>query len=188
MCNAKEKEKMKKHLANIVSSSRVIGAVILFCMNSISTPFLIVYILCGLTDLIDGPIARKTNSSSELGATLDTIGDVLTYLALTKILVKEKLVPWWILVWIISAGVLFGICAFVSNHRFKKFYLPHTWLGKIFGGSVFVLPVAMQFMPGEIWMSVICSIATIHAFELFYIQLRSKEALPFVASAFHVNK
>lgn len=179
---------MKKHIANIVSLSRVVGAAVLFCMNSISKPFLTVYVLCGFTDLIDGPIARKTNSSSELGASLDTIGDVLTYLALTKILIKQKLVPWWILAWILSAGVLFGICAFVSKHRFKKLYLPHTWLGKIFGGSVFVLPIAMQFMPGEAWMSVICSIATIHAFELFYVQLKSKEALPFVASALHVNK
>ncbi len=179
---------MKKHLANIVSLSRVVGAIALFCMKSISAPFLIVYVLCGFTDLIDGPIARKTNSSSELGATLDTVGDVLTYLALTKILIKEKLVPWWILVWIISAGVLFGICAFVSKHRFGRLYLPHTWLGKIFGGAVFVLPIAMQFMPGAVWMSVICTIATIHAFELFYVQLKSKEAQPFVASAFHVSK
>lgn len=179
---------MKKHLANIVTLSRVAGAVALFCMKTISTPFLIIYVLCGFTDLIDGPIARKTNSSSELGATLDTIGDVLTYLALTKILVMRKLVPWWILVWILSAGVLFGACAFVSKHRFNKLYLPHTWLGKIFGGSVFVLPIAMQFMPGAVWMSVICTIATIHAFELFYVQLKSKEAMPFVASAFHTNK
>lgn len=179
---------MKKHIANIVSLSRVVGAAMLFCMKSISTPFLAVYVFCGFTDLIDGPIARKTNSSSQLGASLDTIGDVLTYLALTKILVKQKLVPWWILVWIISAGVLFGVCAFVSKHRFQKMYLPHTYLGKIFGGSVFVLPIAMQFMPGAVWMAVICSIATVHAFELFYVQLKSREALPFVPSAFHVNK
>lgn len=179
---------MKKHIANIVTLSRVIGAVVLFCMKTISTSFVVVYVLCGFTDLIDGPIARKTNSSSALGASLDTIGDVLTYLALTKVLVMQRLVPWWILVWILSAGVLFGACAILSKHRFKKLYLPHTWLGKIFGASVFVLPIAMQFMPGEVWMAVICSIATVHAFELFYVQAKSKEAKPFVSSAFHVNK
>ena len=117
---------MKKHIANIVSLSRVVGAVVLFCMKSISKSFLVIYVLCGFTDLIDGPIARKTNSSSELGATLDTIGDVLTYLALTKILIKQKEVPMWILIWIISAGILFGLCTFVSKKRFNKFYLPHT--------------------------------------------------------------
>lgn len=179
---------MKKHIANIVTLSRVAGAIVLFFCNEISSLFLSVYVFCGFTDLIDGPIARKTNSSSALGATLDTVGDVMTYLALTKILIMKKLVPLWILIWIISAGLMFGVCALVSNHRFKKFYLPHTWLGKIFGGSVFVLPIAMQFMSGKIWMSVICTIATIHSFELLYIQLKNKTALPFVPTAFHIEK
>ena len=93
----------------------------------------------------------------------------------------------WILIWIISAGILFGLCTFVSKKRFNKFYLPHTYLGKIFGGSVFVLPIMMQFMPGYVWMAVICSIATINSFELFYIQSISTVAKPFVPSAFHVE-
>ena len=153
-----------------------------------TTLFLVIYVLCGFTDLIDGPIARKTNSSSTLGATLDTVGDVGTYLALTKILIKNKLVPDYILVWIISAGVLFGACALVSKKRFNKTYLPHTYLGKIFGGTVFVLPIAMQVVDGAIWMAVICTIATIHVLELFIVQIKSNEAKDFVPSIFHINK
>lgn len=179
---------MKKHLANIISLSRVAGAIALFFFNDISTAFLIIYVLCGITDLIDGPIARKTNSTSPLGATLDTVGDVATYLALTKVLIIKKLVAGWILAWILSAGVLFGVSALISKHRFGKLYLPHTYLGKIFGGAVFVLPLAMQFMPGYVWMSVICSIATVHAFELLYVQSKNKTAEDFVPSALHVNK
>lgn len=179
---------MKKHLANIISLSRVAGAIALFFFNDISTAFLIIYVLCGITDLIDGPIARKTNSTSPLGATLDTVGDVATYLALTKVLIIKKLVAGWILAWILSAGVLFGVSALISKRRFGKLYLPHTYLGKIFGGAVFVLPLAMQFMPGYVWMSVICSIATVHAFELLYVQSKNKTAEDFVPSALHVNK
>lgn len=179
---------MKKHLANIISLSRVAGAIALFFFSSITKVFLAIYIFCGFTDLIDGPVARKTNSTSPLGATLDTVGDVATYLALTKVLAMQKLVPGWILCWILSAGVFFGIDAVISKVRLGKLYLPHTWLGKIFGGSVFVLPIAMQFMEGYIWMSVICSIASVHAIELLYIQSRSKTAEDFVPSAFHVNK
>lgn len=177
---------MKKQIANIVSFSRIIGAVCLFFCKEISPVFLSIYIFCGFTDLIDGPIARKTNSSSTLGASLDTIGDVLTYLALTKILISKKLVPLWIFIWIVCAGILFGICAVITKLRFKKVFLPHTYLGKIFGGSVFVLPLAMQIMPGVIWMSVICSIASIHAIELFYIQLKTKAPRDFVPSVFHL--
>ncbi len=179
---------MKKHLANIVSCTRIVGAVVLFCLDEISTMFLTVYVLCGFTDLIDGPIARKTNSTSVLGSTLDTVGDVLTYLALTKILIKRNLVPIWIFFWILSVGILFGVCAIISKFRFAKIYLPHTYLGKIFGGAVFVLPLAMQIMPKEIWMSIICTIASIHVFELFYIQVKSDSAKDFVPSAFHVKK
>lgn len=179
---------MKKQLANIISLSRVAGSIVLFCCKSLSKTFLAVYIFCGLTDLIDGPVARKTNSTSTLGATLDTVGDVLTYLALTKILIVKKLVPWWILVWILSAGAVFGTCTFISKKRFSKFYLPHTYLGKIFGGAVFVLPIAMQFMSGSIWMSVICSIASVHSLELVYIQSRNNEAKDFVPTVFHVKK
>lgn len=179
---------MKKHLANIVTSSRILGAIFLFFCKDITTTFLVIYVLCGFTDLIDGPIARKTNSSSTLGATLDTVGDVGTYLALTKILIKNKLVPIWILIWIISAGVLFGACSLVSKKRFNKIYLPHTYMGKIFGGAVFVLPVAMQLVDGAVWMAVICTIASIHAIELFIIQSRNNEALDFVPTIFHINK
>lgn len=179
---------MKKNLANIVTLSRVLGSVVLFFCSTISCLFLAVYIFCGFTDLIDGPIARKTNSTSVLGAVLDTVGDVMTYLALTKILVMQKLVPLWILVWILSAGVLFVVCAFISKHRFDKMYLPHTYLGKLFGGSVFVLPVAMQIMTGTIWMSVICSIASVHAVELAYIQSKNKTAKDFVPTVFHIEK
>lgn len=179
---------MKKHIANIVTLSRVVGSVVLFCCNTISSLFLTVYIFCGFTDLIDGPIARKTNSSSILGAILDTIGDVLTYLALTKILIMQQLIPLWILAWFLCAGVILIACAFISKRRFDKLYLPHTYLGKIFGGSIFVLPVTMQFMNIEIWLSVICSIASAHAVELAYIQSKNKTAKDFVATIFHIEK
>lgn len=179
---------LKKNLANIVSASRIAGSVVLFMMNNITNAFLAVYIFCGLTDLIDGPIARKTGSTSLLGATLDTVGDVLTYLALTKILIKKSLVPWWILVWILSAGAVFGAGAFISKFRFKKMYLPHTYLGKTFGIVVFVLPIAIKLSIGTIWMSVICSIASIHSLELIYIQSKNATAEDFIATAFHVKK
>lgn len=179
---------MKKHLANIISTSRVVGAIILFFFKNISATFLTIYLLCGFTDLIDGPIARKTNTSSTLGATLDTVGDVTTYLALTKILIKNKLIPNWILVWFINACVLFVICAFVSQKRFKKLYLPHTYLGKVFGGVIFVLPVAIKFLDGTLWLALICTIASIHVIELFIIQSKNNEAADFIPTVFHIKK
>ena len=48
---------MKKHIANIVTFSRVIAAMVLFTFKEIGTPFLIIYVFCAFTDFVDGPIA-----------------------------------------------------------------------------------------------------------------------------------
>lgn len=47
--------------------------------------------------------------------------------------------------------------------------------------------IMMQFMPGEVWMAVICTVATIHYFELLYVQLKSDEALSFIPWAISVK-
>ena len=47
---------MKKHLANIISGSRIVAAGTLYLFSTIDWRFMIVYTFCGITDLIDGPI------------------------------------------------------------------------------------------------------------------------------------
>ena len=39
--------------------------------------FLLVYIFCGITDILDGFIARKINATSELGSKLDSFADMI---------------------------------------------------------------------------------------------------------------
>lgn len=179
---------MKKYLANIVSSSRIIGALILFLCNSFSNLYLGVYVFCGFTDLIDGPIARKTNSTSSLGAALDTIGDVLTYLSFVKILILQNAIPGWLLIWLGFMIVVGFVAAFYAKHKFQKFYLPHTYLGKALGAFIFILPVAVHFGFGDPWMMVICIVMSIVLLEIFYIQAKNDVAMDFVPTIFHVNK
>jgi len=50
-----------------------------------SFPFLILYVICGLSDVLDGIIARKTNTTSNFGAKLDTIAD---FIFVTILLIK----------------------------------------------------------------------------------------------------
>lgn len=179
---------MKKYLANIVTTSRMIGAAFLFMCNDFTTPYLIVYVYCGFTDFIDGPIARKTGSSSSLGAALDTIGDVLTYLSFVKIFIMKGLIPWWLLVWLgINIAVGFG-AAFFALKKFGKFYLPHTYLGKSLGAFLFAFPVAAHFGFAHPWMIVSCTVMSLVLLELIYIQIRNKTAKDFIPTIFHVDK
>lgn len=66
---------MVKQTANIITGFRIVGSIFLLPLSVFTLEFYIVYLLCGLSDMIDGTIARKTDSVSELGSKLDTIAD-----------------------------------------------------------------------------------------------------------------
>ena len=76
-----------KNIANYLSVSRVIMAIILAILETCSLTFYIIYIYCGISDMLDGYIARKTKSTSKIGARLDSIADIIfVIVAMVKIL------------------------------------------------------------------------------------------------------
>ena len=56
-----------KNLPNCISAVRILGTASLLFIEPLSDPFLIVYTLSGITDVLDGFIARKMKTTSELG-------------------------------------------------------------------------------------------------------------------------
>lgn len=165
---------MKKHIPNIISSLRIAAAASLFFFSSISTSFLSIYLFCGFTDFIDGNLARKLNVTSLLGAKLDTIGDVVTYFSLAKILIFKGAVPFWILIWL---GVtLLGLLAsaVIAKKKFGEFYFIHSLFGKILGASLFSLPFLIRFFNEKIGLSIVCTVSSIAAIESIIVQLKSK--------------
>ena len=66
---------MMKHLANILTIFRIFGSILLLFFPAFSFAFYITYLLCGFSDMADGTVARKTNSTSKFGSQLDTIAD-----------------------------------------------------------------------------------------------------------------
>ena len=77
----------KKHLPNILSIIRLAGSFSLFFLigferdigsfKAVPWIWLIVYLLLVFTDSVDGTIARRFNATSDLGALLDGLGDVV---------------------------------------------------------------------------------------------------------------
>lgn len=181
-------KKIIKYVPNALSLSRVIAASFLFTFNDFyDTTFLVIYIFCALTDFFDGKIARKFHCESKLGAALDSIGDGMTYLPLLKIVVVQKLVPGWIVAWLMVDLAFAFVAAFIALFRFKKFFIPHTYIGKLLGAVIFVFPLMVQFVAPLTWLVVISVNATVNVLELLYINAASNEAQD-VLSVFHVNK
>lgn len=64
-----------KQLPNALSCLRIAMSLTLPFITGRPFLFAAVYILCGVTDALDGYLARRLNAQSALGARLDTIGD-----------------------------------------------------------------------------------------------------------------
>ena len=129
----------KTTLPNIITAARLpLSAAMLFT-EAFSTPFYAVYTLGGLTDVLDGAIARRTDSESEFGAKLDSIADLaFTAAALIKIAPKISLDTWlWIWIAAIAAVRIFNIACGVV--REKKLIMPHTKANKLTGLLLFLL-------------------------------------------------
>ena len=124
-----------------------------------------IYIICGFSDMIDGTIARKTNSASELGAKIDTTADLAFVTAsLIKILPALN-IPQWLWLWggviaMIKIGNL--IWGYVSK---KQFISLHTILNKITGLLLFLLPLTLSFVELKYSAMAVCSIATFAAIQ-----------------------
>ncbi len=65
-----------KNLPNFITAMRMVGTVALLLTEPLSVCFYVVYALTGITDALDGFIARKLKVTSELGAKLDSAADL----------------------------------------------------------------------------------------------------------------
>lgn len=64
-----------ENMANFITSLRIICSIALLFCPALSQVFYVLYIIAGVTDMIDGTVARKTNTVSEFGSRLDTVAD-----------------------------------------------------------------------------------------------------------------
>ena len=156
---------MIKHIANIVTGCRILGSVLLLFFPAFSVEFYMIYIICGFSDMIDGTIARKTNSASELGAKIDTAAD-LAFITVSLIKILPILhMPKWLWIWgvgiaMIKIGNIIG--GYVSK---KQFLSLHTIMNKITGLFLFLLPLTLPFVELKYSSIVVCSIATFAAIQ-----------------------
>ncbi len=156
---------MTKYIANIITGCRILGSISLLFFPAFSLGFYITYLLCGFSDMIDGTIARKTNSTGKFGSQLDTIADLIfVAISLLKLLPTIHLSLWlWIWGGIIAvikvSNIIWG---YFSKKQFTSL---HTIMNKITGLLLFLLPLTLSFIEIKYSFIVVCSIATFAAIQ-----------------------
>ena len=73
-----------KSLANGITVFRILCSIALLFFTAFSPTFYALYITAGVSDMVDGWVARRTQTASELGAKLDTIADFLYFCRLFR--------------------------------------------------------------------------------------------------------
>ena len=151
-----------KHLPNILSSLRIVGAVALLLSDVSSIFFGVLYIVCGISDIVDGRLARKLKCVTRTGALLDSVADICFVACCAWKLLPILELPQWLWLW---AGVIVAIK--VVNQIFALvmygcFQFPHTTANKITGFLLFIsVPMVLWSIVPIIIVAAIATFAAI---------------------------
>ena len=168
---------MKKYIANIITGSRIIFSLPLVFIPLSSAWFYVFYLFCGLTDMIDGAIARKTGAVSKFGASLDTVADFVFMFACSIKILPLMHIPVWLWGWIIIVALIkiFNI-ALVFIHT-KKLISIHSVLNKTTGFALLLLPLSLTFVETTYGVATVCVLATIAVMQEVYFIAKGQEVL-----------
>ena len=168
---------MKKQIANLITALRIICSIFMLLCPVPSISFCLLYVFCGLTDMADGTIARKTNAVSEFGARLDSAADIIFLtVSLIKFLPLIHL-KWWLYVWIAAIAVIKTGNAVWGLINRKKLIFLHTIMNKATGLLLFLLPLTLTFVDLQYTAPIVCFVATISAVQEGYYIAAGREII-----------
>ena len=143
-----------KRIPDLLSMSRIVLCLPLLLVDAMTLPFWVLYLIAGLTDILDGFLARRWGVESKFGARLDSLADFVFVLA-----VGYKLFPYlklptvlWMMIGLIALlKIVNAISSYVVRHRIE--YL-HTKANKLTGFLLFigVMTIGQSYFIPVAWM------------------------------------
>lgn len=154
-----------KALANGITIVRILCSITLLFCPVFSPSFYALYITAGVSDMVDGWVARRTHTASELGAKLDTIADIVFVIICLVKLLPILDIPVWLYIWI-GITALIKIINIISGFVVQKqFVSVHSVMNKITGLLLFILPLTITFIDLKYTGAVVCFFATFAAIQ-----------------------
>ena len=156
---------MKKQMANLITGCRILCSVGLLWFPVFSSGFLAAYLLCGLSDMVDGTVARKTGAASAFGAKLDSAADLIFVACSAVKLLPVLELPRWLWMWGLLILILKAVNLGIGFAREKRWLSPHTAWNKAAGFLLFLWPLTLPFLPPVCSAAAVCCAATIAAMQ-----------------------
>lgn len=171
-------------LPNLFTLTRIIGSVCLIFIRPLSKAFYIVYTVSGISDVLDGLAARLTDSASELGAKLDSVSDLIFYAVMVIRIMPELIAALPTVIWYFVALIILTriACYMLAAFKYRRFTAMHTYLNKLTGFFIFLIPYFLKLSIITAYCSVACTIAAAASVEEIIIHICSKDYDPNVKS------
>ena len=152
-------------MANTITGIRILCSIALLYFPAFSPAFYALYVVAGVSDMIDGTVARKTGTVSEFGSKLDTVADfVLVVVCLIK-LIPVIPVSTWLIIWIVVIAVIKAVNLVSGYVMRKEIVVLHTAANKVTGILLFALPLTLSFIDLKYSGAVVCATATFAAIQ-----------------------
>ncbi len=180
----------KKNIPNLITLLRLLGTICILFIVPLKPLYFAVYTATGVTDLLDGFIARKLNLTSTFGARLDSIADLCFYtISIIKLLpILVDILPGY--VWIAISVILIARTAsyIIAAIKFHRFASHHTWLNKITGVFVFAVPYFLATQYALPFCISVCIVGVLSTSEDLYIHISATTYDENIKSAFLSSK
>ena len=162
-------------IPNLLSCLRIVLSLVLLGVQPLSGVFYILYIICGISDMVDGALARKLGATSALGAKFDGVADMVMIAVIFYILYPFVNLEAHMIIWILVIGsIKIGSIAVILT-KYKTFSLTRTYGNRMTGLLMFLLPLLLPFTSATVFIYIICVLASAAAIEEFLINLTSAE-------------
>lgn len=152
--------KRMKHLPNIITALRIVGAFGLLFFDVRSSAFWVLYLVCGASDMLDGFLARKLHCESKAGALLDSVADLAFVACCCVKLFPVPSFPSWLWIWAGAIVVVKAINQISALAMYRKCVFPHTLANKATGLLLFVAVPMALFLETPVPMAVAAAVAT----------------------------
>ena len=122
---------MFKHVPNILTIIRflLIPVIVIFALNDNYVATIIVLTISGITDVLDGYIARKFNFITDFGKLMDPLADKATQVTLLAVLAIQRIIPYWIIaIVLLKEFIMIAGASFLYG---KELVVSSKWYGKL---------------------------------------------------------
>lgn len=149
-------KKYFKYVPNILTIIRflLIPIIITLISSGKYVDAIIVFSISGITDILDGTIARKYDLISDFGKLMDPLADKLTQLSMLLMLTVKKIIPLWIVV-VVFIKEFCMICG-ASFLYGKELVVSSKWYGKL-ATTLFYLAIVVSLVLQELEPSILAS-------------------------------